>query len=39
MSDPRLEPASVYYVGLEETSDSRDVSETAAPESEDLHSV
>jgi hypothetical protein len=36
MSDPQLEQASRYYVGLEEISDSRDNSETAAADSEDL---
>jgi hypothetical protein len=38
MSDPHLEPVSFCYASLEEATDSRDNSETAAAESEDLYS-
>jgi hypothetical protein len=39
MSDPQLEHPSLYYVGLEEIDDSRDNSETAAADSENLCSA
>ena len=38
MSNPQLESVSFYYVGLEEATGSRDNSETAVAESEDLYS-